>query len=171
MENNDEKTMVCVICEKEKLITGFTVYGRRGYRRKICKMCVNQGLTMKDIQIKETRLCIACDVKKPINQFYRNNALIDGYEKRCKYCKINNISSRQRPDKIYKSLKNDDDNLPSLVGLTEDDFRRTYLFLKSIGYDLKRSIHEQFCEKHNLPVNPEPYKTKFYFSPKDLGLA
>ena len=163
--------MVCVVCEKEKLITSFSVYGRKGFRRKVCKVCVNQGLTMKDIEISETTLCIACNIKKPINQFYRNNALIGGYEKRCKICKKNNISSRQKNDKIYKSTKSTGDFSPSLVGLSQEDFRSCYLFLQKIGYDLNRNLHEQFCEKHNLPVNPEPYKTKFYFSPKDLGLA
>jgi hypothetical protein len=171
MENNNEKTMVCVVCEKEKLITSFSIYGRKGFRRKVCKVCINQGLTMKDIKISETKLCIACDVKKPINQFYRNNALIDGYEKRCKSCKINNISSRVKAEPKSFGEKYNAEVTMNLVGLREDDFRSTYLFLQSIGYDLSRNLHEQFCEKYNLPVNPVPYTTKYHFSPKQLGLV
>ena len=168
MEENDEIKRICVVCEKEKNITSFVVYGRKGFRRKVCKVCVNQGLTMKDIKTSETRTCASCNTKKSIKQFYRNNALIDGYEKRCKSCKINNISSRVKAEP--KEKYNVELSM-NLVGLKEDDFKSTYLFLQRIGYDLKRSIHEQFCEKYNLPVNPVPYTTKYHFSPKDLGLA
>ena len=168
MEETNEIKRICVVCEKEKNITSFVVYGRKGFRRKVCKFCISQGLTMKDIKTSETRTCASCDVKKPINQFYRNNALIDGYEKRCKTCKINNISSRVKaePKEKYNA-----EVTMNLVGLREDDFRSTYLFLQSIGYNLSKNIHEQFCLKYNLPFNPERYETNYYFSPKDLGLA
>jgi hypothetical protein len=169
MEENDEIKRICVVCGKEKSIKSYVVNGRNGYRHKICKVCVSMGLTRRDLAPlpKETRMCASCEVTKPINQFYRNNALIDGYEKRCKTCKINNISSRVKaePKEKYNA-----EVTMNLVGLREDDFKSTYLFLQSIGYDLSRNLHEQFCEKYNLPVNPVPYTTKYHFSPKDLDL-
>ena len=171
MEEMNEITRICAVCGKEKSINSYVVNGRNGYRHKICKVCVSMGLTRKDLAPpKETKKCPACEVTKPINQFYRNNSLITGYEPRCKVCKNNRISSRVKGEPKQKSSA---EPIMSLVGLSKEDFRKTYLFLQAIGYNLSgdKSIHEQFCLKYNLPVNPEPYNTKYYFSPKYFGLA
>ena len=70
MEENNEATRVCVICDKEKSIKSFNIIGKNKYRNKICKICFNMGLRIKDIETsKETRECPACKVTKPINQF------------------------------------------------------------------------------------------------------
>jgi len=65
-----------------------------------------------------------------------------------------------------------DDTL-KLTGVIPDDWKQTFLFLKAMGYDLNRSIAEQFAEKYSLPykeLNPKERIGKRLF-PSDFGLT
>jgi NMD protein affecting ribosome stability and mRNA decay len=174
MEENKIATMTCVVCEKEKNITSFIIYGRKGFRRKVCKFCLSQGLTMKDIKTVETKYCEACYITKPINQFYRNNAISTGYERRCKNCHNNRVKINKEKSKYSKKKPYEQEwkNYFNIVGVTKEDYKRMFIFLNKSGYSLENNdIHEQFCKKWGLtPQKPKkPFKNTF--SPKDFNLA
>jgi len=173
MEENKTATMICATCNVKKLITGFTVYGRRGYRRKICKMCVNQGLTMKDVKTVETKYCQACELVKPINQFYRNNTLVDGYERRCKNCHNNRVKINKEESKYTKRKPYEQEwkNYFNIIGVTKNDYKSMFIFLNKAGYSLEENIHEQFCKKWGLTPHKTKKPFKNTFTPKDFDLV
>jgi hypothetical protein len=117
----------------------------------------------------ETKLCGACNKVLKIKWFYTCKSCKDGYYARCKTCKKDGI-------KVYKGVKKPKptgkySNL-SLFCTKEEDWVDTFIFLKSIGYDLSetKTIHEQFCEKYNLTPKKRTQEKSIQFSPKDLGL-
>lgn len=122
--------------------------------------------------------CCACGETKELKLFYVNNVLRDGHSARCKKCMRNKTLCRQgRPIGSVKKVKETKTNGIKdsfveirLVNTRKEDYVETYKFLKRIGYKLDESIHEQFCEKHNLePTEPQTFK--HYFSVKDCGLS
>jgi hypothetical protein len=171
-QKNPLKTIKCPTCNIEKSITSFTYNSTSNYTRKICKVCIQKGLTMKDVKITEDRCCEACEVVKPINQFYRNNALIDGYERRCKMCKINRVKINKNEPKYpnRKPYQQEWENYFNLVGVTKNNYRSMYIFLEGIGYDLSQNIHEQFCKKWNITYSPLKKPFNNHFSPEDCDI-
>lgn len=122
--------------------------------------------------------CCACKQTKELKLFYVNNVMKDGYSARCKRCYRENKLCRQgRPVGSFKISKPEKKNGIKdsfveirLVNTRKEDYIETYEFLKRIGYKLDESIHEQFCQKHDLqPTEPQEFKN--YFSPKDCGMA
>lgn len=123
--------------------------------------------------------CCACKETKELNLFYKNSQITDGYFARCKKCMTNGILCKQgRPTGMKynvegrKPAKYDNSSWTEirLVSPTKKDYMETYEFLKRIGYKLDESIHEQFCNKHDLePTEPKEFKN--YFSVKDCGLS
>ncbi len=97
----------------------------------------------------EVRICKACHKEKSIKQFYRNNQSKDGYEGKCKQCKINRVRIYEK--KPRKTLYFGDWNdYFRLVNPTLQDYCLTYTFLENLGFNLEKDIHTQFCEKYNL---------------------
>lgn len=94
-----------------------------------------------------------------------------GYDAKCKLCrrggklcrKSNNL---EKPEPVRKK------EYPYIASPTQEDWIKTFLFLRDIGYELKDdlSIHEQFCIKYNLTPRNELYEAKKRFTPKELGL-
>lgn len=126
-------------------------------------------MTSPEKEVLKTKICCGCGKEKDIKHFYKNALLPTGYEKRCKICKNSRVkckkgvgNKRGRPQ-----LKNQ----PQLWNVRKKDWVDTYEFLKSIGYDLNKNIHEQFCEKHNLPTRKRMKEKSLQYSPQDLGLV
>jgi hypothetical protein len=171
-ETNPLETIKCITCDIEKSVTSFNHSNKRNYTRKICKVCIKNGLTMKDIKVTEDKRCEACEVIKPINQFYRNRALIDGYERRCKNCHNNRIKINKNEPKYEKKKPYQQEwkNYFNIVGVTKNDYHDMYIFLRGIGYDLNQNIHEQFCKKWNITYVPQEKEFNYHFSPKDCNI-
>ncbi len=118
----------------------------------------------KKIEDNIKKICRACGKEKPIKSFHRNNAIPSGYDSRCKICKSQGILIRnKKPKKIQKGFQG-----LMLFNTRDTDYREMYLFLEMIGYDLKRDIHIQFCEKYNLQPRERPKKSENFFSLEDL---
>jgi hypothetical protein len=173
MEENNTPKVICAACKKEKLITSFSINGRNGYRRKICKSCIGLGITKVPIDAGEIRYCQACERQKPIKDFYRNRAMRDGYELRCKVCHFNGVK-RNKTESKYPNRKPHEQkwkNYFNIVGVTKNDYRNMFLFLESSGYSLKDDIHIQFCKKWGLTPHIPKQIFKNQYTPKDFNLS
>ena len=172
MEENNTPKVICLACKKEKVITSFTVNGRNGYRRKICKICIGLGITKVPIESGELRYCEACETQKGIKDFYRNNLFKDGYELRCKICRNNNVPRNKERSKLSAKRPHEQEwkNYFNIVGVSKNDYRTMYLFLQSAGYSLDEDIHIQFCKKWGLPPHNPKEQFKNHYTPKDFNL-
>lgn len=175
MKEEEEITRVCNVCGLEKSITSYSINGRRGYRRKSCKLCYasrfeRNGILIDKDSLKQ-KMCKACMIIKDIKSFHKNNLFVDGYDARCKLCKQRGITCTKKGgnDEFKKRLK-DADNGMKLSSVHKQDWLDTYDLLKGIGYDLTKNISEQFCLKYNLPYKERHDLKGLYKSPKDLGL-
>lgn len=175
MEENNIPKVICPVCKKQKLITSFSINGKNGYRRKICKICIGLGITKVPINMSDAsnvRYCEACEIQKTIKDFYRNRAMKDGYELRCKVCQKNNIKRNKDRSNLSKKRPHEQKwkNYFNIVGVTKNHYRDMFLFLESSGYSLKQDIHIQFCNKWGLtPSNPKR-EFKNQYTPKDFNL-
>ena len=61
-------------------------------------------------------------------------------------------------------------NTPQLWNVKKEDWIETFEFLKQIGYDLSKDIHEQFCDKHNLTPRKRKYENSIIYTPQELGM-
>jgi hypothetical protein len=164
MKLDDENKKICEVCNKEKSLSSFSVYGRKQYRRRMCKVCVSQGLKMTDAPILKTKVCKACEVEQDIKHFHKTKGVSDGYNARCKKCKL-------KGNLIPKDKKEKSDFRPlTLAAPTKEDYTEMYLTLKKIGYDLNKDIHIQFSERYNLKPNDPKQTFLSHYSQKDLGL-
>jgi hypothetical protein len=123
------------------------------------------------------KTCCACKETKELKLFYVNNVMKDGYYARCKKCmRLGKLCRQGRPFGSTKPVKETTGtNRKSgweeirLVNPRKEDYIDTYEFLKRIGYKMDESIHQQFCDKHDLkPKKSKPFKN--HFSPKDCGM-
>ena len=174
MEEDNTPKVICVACKKEKLITSFSVNGRNGYRRKICKACIGLGITKVPVEESDYRYCAACKLDKPSKDFYRNKLLISGYETRCKKCKNNRIKINQDGPRYAhrKPYQQEWANYFNIIGVTKDDYKSMYIFLNKVGYSLEENnIHEQFCKKWGLTPHKPKKPFKNTFTPKDFNLV
>lgn len=122
--------------------------------------------------------CCACQQTKEYKLFYVNNHMKDGYYSRCKKCMSYGKLCRQgRPLGSTKPIKETDGKVRKngweeirLINPTKKDYIETYEFLKRIGYKLDESIHQQFCDKHDLKPKKAKVK-KNYFSPDDCDMT
>ena len=94
-----------------------------------------------------------------------------GYEARCKMCKKAKILCRKK-EGIKRGRPKYLDG-PQLLNVRKQDWIETYEFLKMIGYELSgdKTIHQQFCERYNLPPRKRMKEKSIQYSPKDLGLV
>lgn len=108
----------------------------------------------------ESKLCRACNQIKVVRSFNRVNGVL---QPRCKQCKMEgNLINKRTKDYVSRTK-----TYFKLVKPTKDDYIETYQLLEKMGYDLKKDIHTQFCEKHNLtPRNPKKQHTS-YISPEE----
>lgn len=49
--------------------------------------------------IRESKVCNDCNLKKPINQFYKKNSSADGYGSYCKPCWVKRVQKSTRKTK------------------------------------------------------------------------
>ena len=115
---------------------------------------------MSEENLLETKVCGACNKLKVITSFHRV-----GTKRlpRCKQCKLEGKF-------IPRSDKYNDANEIAYLRLfntTKSDYIQMYELFESMGYDLKKDIHTQFCEKYNLPVNNPKNVFEHYISPQD----
>ena len=128
-------------------------------------------MTSPEKQVLKTKICCACKKEKELKSFYVNCYMKGGYEARCKMCKKSKILCRKKED--VKRGRPQLKNQPQLWNVRKSDWIESYEFLKKIGYDLSsdKTIHEQFCEKHNIKPRKRMYEKSLQYSPKDLGLV
>jgi len=169
MIKDDENKKICGVCKKEKSITSYTITGKNGYRRKVCKVCVSQGLKMEKKIDEGNRVCCSCQKQKPLTEYYKNRNVSSGYSGKCKKCvSSGNLCIKKEKSNKKKLIKREVG--PTLYSVSKEDWLETYSFLKSIGYDLTKNIHEQFCLKYNLKEKKRTYEKSIQYSPKELGL-
>lgn len=175
MEIKDEITRICNVCGKEKPITNYSINGRKGYRRKSCKLCYATRFEREEVFIdKESlqqKICGACKMTKDIRNFHRNNLFRDGYDSRCKLCKIEGrtCTKKHSHSEFNDRLKEADNGL-KLSSVRREDWLQTYSLLKDMGYDLTKNISEQFCLKYGLKYKDKKDRKGLYKTPKDLGI-
>lgn len=123
-------------------------------------------MTPNEKEPLKTKICCSCGIEKSIKSFYiiKNSAQAN----RCRICKVEGkmCNSKMNVEKTKRNIVEG----PMLINVKKEDWVKTFLFLQDIGYDLKKDIHEQFCEKHNLPTRKRYWEASTIFSPKDLGL-
>jgi hypothetical protein len=175
MRKEEEIMRVCNVCEKEKPITSFSINGRKGYRRKSCKLCYATRFERMEIIIDKDNLkekmCKACMNVKDMKSFHKNNLFKDGYDSRCKLCKQMGKTITVKGGKSeYKRRISGSDEEIRLSSVHTEDWLETYDLLKLMGYDLTKNIAEQFCSKYNLPYKEKNDRKGLYKTPKDLGL-
>lgn len=122
-------------------------------------------------EVLKTKICCACKKEKEIKSFYKNKMMPLGYESRCKVCKQNKLKCNGRGEYGKKAGRPQLKNTPQLWNVRKEDWIETYEFLKSIGYDLNKNIHEQFCERYDLKPRKRMYEKSIQYTPKDLGLV
>lgn len=123
---------------------------------------------MEEKEVVKTKLCRACGREKELNSFYRHSKFKDGYNSRCKLCCIARNLIREKKKEKKHTFR---DNPLSGTGVTKYDYEGMWVLLKSFGYDLSRPIHQQFCEKYNLPLKkPKSQKTRNKYPPEYFDL-
>lgn len=125
-------------------------------------------------EVLKTKICCSCNKEKEIDFYWRNNQTKDGRDNKCKPCKIKGLFCRKKKVKTIRGAgKPKNINGPQLINVREKDWIEAYEFLKKIGYDLSsdKTIHQQFCEKHNLKPKKRTYERSIQYTPKDLGLS
>jgi len=109
-------------------------------------------------------LCSACLQNLPVDEFY---ILPTGkVDYRCRECKKHNRKSVRR-SYISRDTKALDE---VRYALHWTDYVAAYKLLEKIGYNLKENIHQQFCEKHNIPFNSVKRKGRSKITPETLNL-
>lgn len=128
-------------------------------------------MTSPKKEVLKTKVCCYCGIEKPIKNYYVNNNLPSGFMPRCKVCFNNGNRCRKR--KGTAKIMKRDGMAPKLWNVRKSDWVDTFMFLKKIGYELSgdKTIHEQFCERHNLEPRGRMKEKSIQYSPKDLGLV
>lgn len=164
MSKDEEIKKICAVCNQEKLLSRFTINGRNGYRRRVCKICVSQKLKMITPIALDKKLCKACDVELDIKHFSKQQGIGDGYAARCKKCKLEgNLIPKEKKERIeFRPL--------TLAAPSIQDYILMYKLMEDINYSLKEDIHIQFCKKYGLTPNIPKQTFLHYYSQKDCGL-
>jgi hypothetical protein len=103
--------------------------------------------------------CSKCKKNKELTSFHNNKRMKDG---KCPVCKIC-VSLGEKTRRLKPKEKLDIDLRGGV--LTKGEYCMMWNFLSSMGYNITENIHEQFCEKYNLPTKVKPAsKVKFCFS-------
>ena len=115
----------------------------------------------------DKKICKACNIEKPIKQFYKNNVFKDGYDSRCKICKSQNkkIYKGDGDWKKVKPYQQKWEDQFNIKAAHKEDFLLMYEFITKIGYDVNQDVHQQFCDKHNLKYKKRVKKIYNLFLP------
>lgn len=126
-------------------------------------------MSSSEKQVPKKKFCCACSKEKEVKCFYVNRYSKDGYESRCKVCKKTKILCKK---KLLSKRIPQYKNAPQLWNVSRQDWIDTYNFLEKIGYNLssEKTIHEQFCENHNLPTRKRMYEKSIQYTPQELGM-
>lgn len=121
-------------------------------------------------QVLKSFVCCSCGKLKSEKNYTRNTQVPRGFNARCKTCVSEGFKCTKTNDRVKKSLI-DKSEYPKLKNTTAEDWIDMYKFLESIGYDISKDIHIQFCEKHNITPNiRNKYPYRVYHTPQSLGL-
>jgi hypothetical protein len=123
-------------------------------------------MTPKEKEPLKTKICPACGKEKSTTSFYKTKS---GLRSRCKMCQLQKVN-RIKDTETKVSNKRRRVEGPALFNVSKIDWIQTYNLLKSMGYDLEKNIHLQFCEKHNFQPNNRGFENSIIYSPKDLGM-
>ena len=107
------------------------------------------------------KVCRKCNETKPLSHFYMRSDMIGGHVNQCKSCH----ADYQREYK--KKLQKESGNEPRMAATQKSDYCIAFRWLKVMGYDLSKDIHQQFVEKHNLKYKNRPYVNKRKYEPCD----
>lgn len=124
----------------------------------------------KEKEVLKTKICKICGVKKELSGFNKNKSFKDGYQSRCKVCIYQGRFIHGNYD--IKSEYDIQDNF-RLRNPTKEDYRKMWILLQNMGYDIHSPISSQFesrygFEKTNFNINKDNIT---YFSPKECGLT
>ena len=103
---------------------------------------------------EETRICAACEIEQPIYEFWGDNSIVGGKNRRCRTCVRNKIliPTERRLSKFSEQSRKD---------LLKEEYDIVYSFLETIGYDLTKDLHQQFLDRHNPNLKvPMKYQKK-----------
>ena len=126
-------------------------------------------MTSPEKQVLKSKICCSCKKEKELKAFYKNGYVSSGYDGRCKLCRKKNLKCRGNKERV-KVGRPKLQNAPQLWNVRKEDWIETFEFLKSMGYDLSKNIHEQFCVRHNLEPRKRMYEKSIQYTPQDLGL-
>jgi hypothetical protein len=111
----------------------------------------------------ENKICKACLKDKPIKEFYKTTAILDGYMNTCKKCKKEGRKIYREyptPSKFNIEYAKSEESYGRLSPASPDDYRLLYDFLSSMGYDVNGDVHQQFLDKWNPKVKGKQMKYK-----------
>lgn len=118
---------------------------------------------MEELLSVKRKLCKVCGNYKDIKYFWSKKDDGSIVMDKCRICTNKLRRLKRKSEGEHRSYL-------ALTGVRDIDFIETFQFLKSIGYDLEKDIHLQFCEKYNLtPIEYTGIARKL--SPKELGLT
>ena len=109
--------------------------------------------------------CKTCNLRLPINNFYKNTSYNDGRYGDCIPCyniKRREYNRNRYNEPVEKHRYNDESRYLQLKGIKKEDYMMMYELCDAMGYDSKsdfKTIHEQFIEKWNNHLT-EPLKVK-----------
>lgn len=102
-----------------------------------------------------------------MKDFVKCKSCVGGHTPRCRHCVANQkMIEKQKPEK-----KRGANDFLAMSGVGKDTYIEMYLFLQSIGYDLRRPIAEQFAERHNLKMKKRCAHKPNRYNPESLGLV
>ncbi len=108
--------------------------------------------------------CKICKVTKPYNDFFGCKKCSTGCLGVCKVCKKAGKTIRGesgKPPKFNIKWSKRNDNFMKMYVVGKEDYRLSYEFLKSSGYDITKDIHQQFLDKWNVGLKkPMEYKKR-----------
>ena len=105
------------------------------------------------------KVCKKCGIDKPINEYHKSKAFIDGFNNKCRGC-VNLYNSIRNKEKRILAKKDYTNVFFRLSNTPKRDYCSMFEFMDSIGYDINEDIHKQFCIKHNLPYKKRESKSK-----------
>lgn len=121
----------------------------------------------------ELILCRACGEMKPYTSYFTPNGRLSHKCKTCIKYKVP-IPKELKISTSYNRITSSENGIEKMVfHPTPEDYRKMYLILQTIGYDLNEDISKQFCDKYNLKYKDKVIhqRNTTYRSPKDLGMV
>ena len=92
--------------------------------------------------MEETKICAACEIEKPLIEFWMDRQNPDGLNRRCRTCV--NARIKIPLDRMLKKVTEQ-----TVKDRLKRDYDTVYGLLEVIGYDLTKDLHQQFLDRHN----------------------